>query len=297
MLIKSKDKNYESFGFRFKGEHQENIIGIHSIGWEEVTSSSYNWDGLKRSEVGKCVFQYTLSGQGKIEVNGEEYTLSAGEAFLVQIPSSHRYFLPPESNSWEFIHITLFGKEAIKTFELINEKIGYVIAFLPESAQIELLLNIFEAAAEKNITDAYQASALGYSFIMELHRFAYNIGTPAKKWPESISKAVLFAKKHYHLQIGLDDMVEASNLSKYHFTRLFRKSTNMTPLNYLTMIRIDKALELLRLTQSPIEEIAELVGYSNGNYFSKVFHKRVGMSPSQFRESKYTVPVDHIMTD
>ncbi|MFS0611993.1 helix-turn-helix transcriptional regulator [Lederbergia ruris] len=62
-------------------------------------------------------------------------------------------------------------------------------------------------------------------------------------------------------------------------------------------MRIDKAMELLRSSDQTIQEIARLVGYSNGNYFSKVFHKKIGMSPGQFRESKHTVPVDHIVVD
>lgn len=98
-------------------------------------------------------------------------------------------------------------------------------------------------------------------------------------------------------QIGLDDLVAASGLSKYHFTRLFQKTTNLTPIQYLTKIRIEHAIELLRMTNYSIDEIAQLVGYSNGNYFIKVFHKRIGMSPGQFRESKNMIPVDHIITD
>lgn len=297
MLINHQNKNYESFGFRFKGEHQKKIVGIHSIGWEEVTSPSYDWDGLKRSEVGKCVFQYTLSGQGMIQVGSKEYSLSAGQAFLVKIPSNHRYFFPTNSERWEFIHITLYGNEAQKAFDFINENIGCIITFSPESEPIKLLLKIFESAVDQKITDAYQASAYGYSFLMELNRFVQNIGSPAEQWPESISKAVLFAQKHYNNPIGLDDMVEASGLSKYHFTRLFHGTNSMTPLKYLTKIRMDKAIELLRQSDLPIEEIASQVGYSNGNYFSKVFHKKVGMTPGQFRQSKYTVPVNHIVID
>ena len=261
------------------------------------TSTQYDWNGLTRSEIGRCVFQYTLSGQGMIEVNGEMYPLFSGQAFLVQIPSEHRYFFPAESNHWEFIHITLYGNEVLKAFQYINNKMGHVATFHPDSEPIKLLLSIFQEAANKKITDSYQASALGYSFMMELYRFAQNIGAPTEKWPEQISKAVLFAQKQYQQPIGLDDMVEASNLSKYHFTRLFHKTTNMTPLKYLTKIRMDKAIELLRLTNLPIEEIAHQVGYSNGNYFSKVFHKRVGMSPGQFRQSKHTVPVHHMIID
>ncbi|WP_244852360.1 MULTISPECIES: AraC family transcriptional regulator [unclassified Bacillus (in: firmicutes)] len=272
-------------------------MGIYAIGWENVNSPNYNWDGMARSEVGKYVFQYTLSGQGMIEIDGKRYPLTSGKAFLVELPSPHRYFFPKESEHWEFIHITLYGKEIQRVFQLIHEEKGQVITFPPESELIQLLLTIYQKAVEKNITDAYQASALGYSFMMELYRFARHLGSPIQQWPEPINKAALFAQKHYDKPIGLDDLVEASGLSKYHFTRLFHKTTSMTPLNYLTKIRLDKAMEWLLTSDQSIQEIARKVGYSNGNYFSKVFHKRMGMSPGQFRKSKHTVPVDHIVVD
>ncbi|GIN56726.1 AraC family transcriptional regulator [Lederbergia ruris] len=297
MLSENTNKKYESFGFRFHGCHQDEIVGIYSIGWENVYSPDYNWDGLTRREVGKYVFQYTLSGRGMIEIDGNSHPLTSGQAFLVELPSRHRYFFPRDSEHWEFIHITLYGKEIQTAFQFIHEKKGHVITFPPESATIQLLLTIYQKAVEKKITDAYQASALGYAFMMELYRFARNIGLSAQQWPEPINKAALFAQKHYDKPIGLNDLVEASGLSKYHFTRLFHKTTSMTPLNYLTKIRIDKAMELLRSSDQTIQEIARLVGYSNGNYFSKVFHKKIGMSPGQFRESKHTVPVDHIVVD
>ncbi|MCJ7840270.1 AraC family transcriptional regulator [Lederbergia sp. NSJ-179] len=297
MLSENRNKKYESFGFRFSGLHQDRIVGIHSLGWENIDSTDYNWDGLKRSEIGRFVFQYTLSGRGTIDIENKRYSLSSGQAFLVELPSHHRYFFPKDSEHWEFIHITLFGKEIQAAFEFIHEKIGSVITFPPESKPIQLLLSIYQHAVEKKINDAYQASALAYPFMMELYRFARNMGSSFQQWPEQIAKAALFAQKHYNEPIGLDDFVSESGLSKYHFTRMFHRTTTMTPLKYLTKIRIDKAMELLRSSDLSIQEIARLVGYANGNYFSKVFHKRIGLSPGQFRESKYAVPVDHIIVD
>ncbi len=295
MLLKTEE--FESYGFRFSGEHQSEVAGIHTIGLERQSTKDYDWDGMKRNELGRCVFQYTFSGAGKIDIDGIEHSLTAGQAFIVKIPSKHRYFLPEESDHWEFIYITLYGKEAQKAFDFINGKHGHIIQFHPESSPIKLLMSIFRDAANKKITDAYEASAMGYSFIMELYRYALNIGVPAEGWPKQISKAILFAKRNYENQIGLDDLVAASGLSKYHFTRLFHKTTNLTPIQYLTKVRIDKAIELLRMTNHSVDEIAKQVGYTNGNYFIKVFHKRIGMSPGQFRESKYSVPVDHLIMD
>lgn len=287
----------ETFGYIFSANHQNEVIGLHALGWEKQTESTYNLNGQQRNETNRCVFQYTLSGQGKIEVEGKEYTLQPGDAFLVQIPSDHRYYLPETSDSWEFLFITTFGKQAEKVFQFVHEKVGPVVYIHPESPLIQLLMEIYEKALKQNINDAYHASAVSFSFIMELYRFILSMDKKEEMWPESVVKAILFIKNNYNQNIGLEDIIEVAELSKYHFTRLFQKTTNYTPLQYITKVRLDRAIVLLKSTDLTVAEIARQVGYANGNYFTKVFQKKIGQSPGQFRNNRFTAPVNHLITD
>lgn len=286
-----------TFGYLFSGEHQNEVVGLQALGWEIQTSVNYDYYGLERIEKKNCVFQYTISGQGKLEVEGKEYTLQAGEAFLVQVPSNHRYYLPETSEGWEFIFITIYGKEAERVFNLAHEKLGYVLTCHPESSLIQMLMEIYEAAKEQKITDAFQSSAISYSFIMELYRFVLNIDKKEGVYPKPIVKSILFIKNNYEKDIMLDDLVEVSGISKYHFTRLFHKTTNYTPIQYITKVRLNRAIELLKSTDETIDEIAKQVGYANGNYFIKVFQKKIGQSPGQFRAGRYTGMVNRLITD
>jgi AraC-like DNA-binding protein len=93
---------------------------------------------------------------------------------------------------------------------------------------------------------------------------------------------------------SIEQLSRTLGLSKYRFSKLFRKTTGMTAVQYLTKIRMEKAMELLRNTKLNLQEIALRTGYANDNYFNKVFRKLTGVSPGQFRSSKETVPVDHI---
>jgi AraC-like DNA-binding protein len=297
LLSDYNPKDYGTYGFRFKGRQQQSVAGIHSLGWEKQTSTSYDWNGLTRSEVGRIVFQYTLNGKGEIVLRDEIIGLESGDAFLVKIPSNHRYYLPKTSKEWEFVHLTLFGDEVINCYEFIESYLGNIIKLNLDSTPIKLFFKLFEKASNNEITDSYEASSFAYSFIMGLYRYVLNIRSNNKEWPEPVTRAVLFINNMYAEPIGLDEIVDASGLSKYHFTRLFHKTTNLTPVQYVTKTRIDKAVELLKNEELTIDDIAITVGYSNGNYFNKVFRSLIGVPPGQFRKSKSFVPVDHLILD
>jgi YesN/AraC family two-component response regulator len=72
-------------------------------------------------------------------------------------------------------------------------------------------------------------------------------------------------------------------MSNAYFCVLFKAYTGKTFVNYLTDYRISKALEMLMDPNIQVREAAELAGFDNGNYFSKVFKKRTGMSPAEYR--------------
>ncbi|MEG1651366.1 MAG: helix-turn-helix transcriptional regulator, partial [Oscillospiraceae bacterium] len=83
--------------------------------------------------------------------------------------------------------------------------------------------------------------------------------------------------------MSVEVMCEHLHISQSYFSALFKKVTSQTYVNYLTEIRLQKALELLEHTEEKTYFIANSVGYDEPNYFSYVFKKRFGISPSQYR--------------
>jgi AraC-like DNA-binding protein len=92
--------------------------------------------------------------------------------------------------------------------------------------------------------------------------------------------------KEYRTLQSLEIIADRVQLSKYHFSRMFKKHTGFAPMEYITKVRIEKAITLLRTTNYSIEEIAEQVGYASSSYFIKVFRSWVGFSPGEFRSGK-----------
>lgn len=294
MLPKDQFIKYGTYGFHFHGSHQQRVAGIHSIGWEKQISHTYDWDGLTRNEMEVVVFQYTLKGEGEIRVGDHTHRLQAGDAFFVKIPSDHHYYLPVDSKEWEFVHITLFGTEAIKYHQSITDDVGHILKLDVYVTAISHIFDLLRKVADNQMNDAYVTSSLAYTFLMELQRFILNIESN-QTLPDPIEKAKVFINENYVNQISLDDIVEVSGLSKYHFTRSFHANMHSTPIQYLTKVRINKSIELLKNEALTIENIAVQVGFSNGNYFNKVFRSALGMSPGKYRKNKLLISVDHLI--
>ncbi|SFM18655.1 AraC-type DNA-binding protein [Gracilibacillus orientalis] len=288
---------HHSYGFRLKGDYQERVAGLHSVGKELRTEHSYIWDGLKRGEEGRVVFQYTLGGQGKIRIGEKIYPLTKGDAFFVQIPSDHCYYLPEDSDRWDFMYITVYGNEALHHFHRITEKYGHILRLPDHANPIKHILRMLEKLETTGINHAYEASGYAYSFLMECLQYLEYEQRQEYHLPVSIAKAISFIEKNYAEDISLNDMVTVSGLSKYHFTRLFSTSVNQTPIQYLTKVRIQHALDLLQYNERSIEEIANEVGYTSSNYFSKVFKKLLNETPSNYRQNKSVMPVDRLFID
>lgn len=289
--------SHNAYGFMFKGEHQNKVIGLNSIGYELRQNHNYQWNGLNRREKDIFIFQYTLKGQGAIKIKNNKTTLEAGDAFFVHVPSEHIYYLPQRSNEWEFLYFTVYGEEASRLFYKFVENHGHILKLPIYSEPIKHILETIERIETTGINNSYIASASAYTFFMKcLEHFEYGLQEP-NSYPFSIIKAIQFIETHYKEDITLDDIVEVSNLSKYHFTRQFKKYAQDTPISYLTNVRINNALPYLSANVKSVDWIAQEVGFRSSNYFSKVFKKIVGVSPNIYRKDTTIMAVNKIFTD
>jgi two-component system response regulator YesN len=102
-----------------------------------------------------------------------------------------------------------------------------------------------------------------------------------------IGKAIEYITEHYcESEISVDTLCGQLNVSATYFSTLFKKETGMNFVNYLTKVRLEKALQLLNTTEEKTYNISSMVGYTEPNYFSYVFKKQYGVSPSTYRKNK-----------
>jgi len=91
------------------------------------------------------------------------------------------------------------------------------------------------------------------------------------------------ADREYAHDVSLTRLADAAGLSKYHFLRLFTATYGMTPADYVSRRRIERAQDLLRATNLTVTEVCHAVGFSSLGSFSSRFHAIVGETPSAFQ--------------
>lgn len=285
---------YGVYGYRFQDPPQLPIYQLFATGYQEVTETDYYWDGMKRIDGPLYLFQYTVSGFGQFRLGDETHDLYAGNAFLVEIPGDHHYCLPQSSDHWTF-YFVLFRQQHMQALwsELLHA-VGATPTFGPVSAVVRSLQHLYAEARSNRIQNSYQASSLIYRLMMELLQSSTLQQQEKMNWPQQIKQATTYMEAEFHRLQSLDDVAAAAGLSKYYFTRMFTKTTGMSPMDFVTKLRIEKAVQLLRSSSLTVEEIAHTVGYSSGSYFSKVFRSRVGFPPADFRLAKELPSIDRL---
>lgn len=110
-----------------------------------------------------------------------------------------------------------------------------------------------------------------------------------------IVQAKAFIDKNYADKIDLDNISDKAYFSKFHFIRLFKEIYGKTPHQYLTFVRIGKAIQLLRANK-PVTEVCYAVGFETLSSFGKLFKRTIGVSPSAFQEQQQQIKLQILLT-
>jgi AraC-like DNA-binding protein len=102
---------------------------------------------------------------------------------------------------------------------------------------------------------------------------------------DEIDRARAFFDEHYNEEISIEQYAVSRNMSTSWFNRSFRSAVGTSPMQYILDVRIRNAQTLLETTDYSVTSIAALVGYENPMYFSRLFRKAKGLSPSKYRKT------------
>jgi AraC family transcriptional regulator len=103
--------------------------------------------------------------------------------------------------------------------------------------------------------------------------------------PPNILRAVCQVLDNFHKKLTLDELAGAAGMSKFHFCRAFNRHCGMSPMKFVSHIRIQRSLDLLKRKEMSISMIADAVGYRDPGNFIRHFKRLIGSTPSAYRNT------------
>lgn len=262
---------------------KDNYITVNCCGYQKFITLDY----VIQREMGRLDYQliYITKGKGTIYLKDEEKELQEGNIIIYK-PLEKQYYkynhLDLPEHYW--IHFTGFGVESLLSKINLTQKMCYHIGI--DNDIIELYKKIIYELQIKRVSYENMANSYFIELISKISRRVIEISAGDKyKKNYNIQKTIEIMHSKYFEKYSVNDFATICNLSKYRFIHNFKDLTGLSPIQYLTEIRINKAKELLISSNLDIGEISDIVGYDNQLYFSRIFKKVTGFSPSYYRNS------------
>lgn len=198
-------------------------------------------------------------------------------------------------NRWEYIFVDVeaFLQEIYKDNQIYAEDLTAIInnrawvtevSKYPETAA--LIQSIMEEMRYKKEFYAESVRGLLLSLFMNIARMNHKVSTRVRKQSSGVSQ-MMFALhhigEHYAEDLTIGDLAAVSHMSETHFRRVFQKTMNMTPSDYLNLVRVQMACEYMKKHTASMEMVAERCGFQSVSTFNRNFKKIVGITPYQWK--------------
>lgn len=224
------------------------------------------------------------AGKGYLEIEGIQHTLHKGDAFLY-FPKQQQTYYSSSDHPWSVKWVHFYGSQIR---ELLVEK-GFhrsILWTLRNGEELEpIFIALYNEVETNKILHMSKLSILTYGILTEFMNQAVPLFS--HKGIETIDRIStilpLMQEKAYEPFI-LTEWSERAGVSPYYFCKLFRRATQMTPLAFITLCRIQLSKQwLLEKLDTSIKDIALEAGYPSTSYFNKIFLEREGMTPTAYR--------------
>lgn len=236
---------------------------------------------------------YIVSGHCKYQIDDQIYTVHKDDVVIFNPGVSHCHLIEGDSQETTIFFLgidELYIKGYPKNFIPISN------AVIPLRKYQQELYNCYHeiilTQEKKDIGWPLMAKVLSLEFLVLLLKELspqnsstiqdyFQLKTYDK---QTIAQTITtYFQENYMKKISVEEIARSSYLSTTYITKIYKEVTGDTPINYLINLRMEKAMEILREGRFSIQDVAKRVGYDDPYYFSKLFKKRFGLSPSAFK--------------
>jgi len=286
------DKIIDQYGLasglsRYAGCHLHMGDQRLNVGAEyQPASANYSWHGLRRGGTPKTrwiSFQWTIEGEGVLQVGKKKYLQTPGQVLLAPVPSDHEYRVSSSGPGWKFFYIVSSTHWIVDRLAAAVSDMDYTFP-LPLTSRLAIdTLQLIQQTYVGGLEDRFDAEKAALNWMVEIQRHLNQIRHPDDSREAILAQARKFYDEHRASSFGVEDFASSLGMSRVRASIHFQKLTGQSPAAYFMELRLKEAINLLGQGLK-LQRVAEETGFADANHFCKVFRRVYHVSPGQFRK-------------
>lgn len=267
-----------------KGQILPHQLYVSHIGY--FPKALYHYCQRPQGCVDNILF-YCVQGKGYYTLDGHTFTLNPNQYVIVPATDKPLVYWSDTEDPWSiyWVHFTSDALQAFnRAYHIVPEQGPQ---YIPHN---EKGIRIWEEMYE-NLSRGYSPENLMNTNLCLYHLIATFVFSQQQNQNSSspekaiIRETIDYMKNNLDKTIRIEDFADLNKYSVSHFSKLFRLTTGMSPIEYFIHLEMQKACQLLYTEDSRVKQIAALLGYDDPYYFSRLFKKYMNTSPETYRKS------------
>lgn len=258
-----------------------NDLYICHFGYHKVSANG-KYGPSKR---GYYLFHFIKKGKGIYRVGGKTFSLCKNQGFLIK-PEEETFYCADAKEPWEYEFIAFNGASAETMVNSVAWEDGYVIT--PENSnEINKIMNSVVKISNRELNQGgdYRVLANLYLLFAELVKISgHYVHVEQDEKKIILNKAIGYIREHYEEELGVESIARYVGVHRTNLFRLFKSELNVSVMQYIQNLRMDKAANLLCNTNLSVYEIGCRVGMPDCSYFCKQFKIFFNETPKNFRK-------------
>ena len=276
-------KTDSSMNLEAPGDLLSGLLGVCEAWSEFVPAGAVR---TVSAEPGQWRLLSPLSGRLDLAWADRTWTLSAHQA--AAFPGSEGLsLLAREDCAVQFLAIS--GLVADRILEACRQDGG--LFFENGGLALESMLRSLRAQGGHAVSEK-EASMAAYRLLMSLVGTSSAAPAAGQRLPLVVEAALGLIRREYAFLDGIGELADRLEVTQEYLTRCFCRSIGMTPGKYLNRVRIENARILLREGGHSVQFVSDACGFTNSNYFARVFRNSVGMNPRDYARRYASLPPD-----
>ena len=273
--------------FIFSVFPRENFVdlGLYQFGWEQC-APSHSFGPAARNHY---LFHYVISGTGKLMADDSKgitqtYQIKSGQGFML-FPDQISTYMASEDFPWESMWVEFDGLRVKELLELAGlTKDAPVYRAHSKDLRENMAQEMLYLVHHKDEPPFHLIGHL-YLFLDYLTRSVTPIQTSKRSKLRDfyMKEALTYIESNFQNDISIEEIAAVCGLNRTYFGKIFKEEVGKSPQEFLMNYRMIKATELLKLTNMPVSDVGNAVGYPNPLHFSRAFKTVYGISPRAWR--------------